>query len=252
MCVVDPVGGKYGFGNHIRLARAVYKSEAIAGLRDRDFDDEDTSITNAPREWHVEGGALWLGWYWERNSIENYLIDPVVVERALGAKAPPASDYRSALQTSAESLADYTAARLALSRSRLRFSPLENSWGQERGHDRHRLPDKRAEVDCRAAIHEIVSRHQAGQIIHAPEVVTRFESALPSCRPGGIRFQNFHVHFSGKDLLYGMEAALAQLGFASLGEFRERILKGIEGSTDNVWTWLPEWSRLRELVRLHP
>ncbi|MBI4769669.1 MAG: hypothetical protein HY784_04470 [Chloroflexi bacterium] len=247
-CVVDSSGSKYGLGQRILLARQ-FRTGTIAGLRDRDFDDEDEQITHAPREWRVESGRVWLGWYWERHAIENYLVDPVVVARALGPQAPPEADYRAALQASAISIADYTAARLALSRSRPRFAPIPNAWGPERGPDRHPFPLDRDEARCRAAIREIVSQHQVTQSVQDTGVLRRFETFLPTCRPGGVRFQNNLTHFSGKDLLFGMEATLAQMGFPTPGDFRERILKGIENSLQNAWTWLPEWNRLRDLVR---
>jgi hypothetical protein len=30
--------------------------------------------------------------------------------------------------------------------------------------------------------------------------------------------------------------------------FRDSILKGIEETVEDVWTWLPEWNSLRELL----
>ena len=248
VCVVEPVGGKYGFGQRIRLAREI-KIGTVAGLRDRDFDDEDLTIHDKPREWRVEAGRVWLGWYWERNTIENYLIDPAIVARALGSKAPPVAGYQAALRSSAESIADYTAARFALSRSRLHFSPLDNAWGPERGSDHHPFPADRNEAECRRAIGDIVRQHQVEQTANEAEVMSKFDEFLPTCRPPGVRFRNFLTYFSGKDLLFGMETALIGFGFASPFEFRERVLKGLEYSPEDVWTWLPEWSRLRELVR---
>ena len=73
---------------------------------------------------------------------------------------------------------------------------------------------------------------------------------LPSCKTGGSRFQNqnFLTFFAGKDLLYGMRQELSRFGFESPVIFRDTILKGIEETADDVWSWLPEWDCLRELL----
>lgn len=247
-CTVRPTGSKYGFGQKVRLSRDITSNSVIAGLRDRDFDEDETPPINSPREWWVENKTIRLGWYWERKEIENYLIDSIIVQKALGIRAPEDALYKDALQESAVSIADYAAARTALATSRVRFSPLPSSWGPERGSDRHKFPDQREEVNCRNAISTIIKQHEQTQTVLENDVLNRFNIFLPLCHPGGYRFQDFLTFFSGKDLLFGMQAALTRFGFTSPFEFRERILKGIENSTEDVWTWLPEWGRLRELI----
>jgi hypothetical protein len=247
ICLIEPMGGKYGLGEKIQFSRVIRTQTVVAGIRDRDFDDDDTIPTMIPRQWRVENGSLWLGWYWERTTIENYLIDPIVVERALAAKAPQPDDYQTALRASAASIADYTAARTALSCSRVRFAPLDNSWGPKHGGDKHRFPDDRHEDDCRVEISTIVNSY--AQRIPEADVLNRFDTLLPSCRPGGYRLQHFMTFFSGKDLLFGMQTALVGLGLGSPFAFRERIIKGIESSVEDVCTWLPEWQQLRDKMR---
>lgn len=251
-CMIEPAGEKYGLGQRVRLSRDTRPNSTVAGLRDRDFDKDDSVPTYSPREWRVEGGRVWIGWFWERVEVENYLIDPSVVQRALGNKAPEAGAYRSALLTSAEAVADYTAARTALSVSRVRFSPMDNAWGKEKGSDKHKFPDERGETDCRKGINEVVKEYARTQVVQEGAVLHEFDTLLPACRPNGQRFKHFIAFFSGKDLLYGMEDALTGLGFKSPFEFRERILKGIENSSEDVWTWLPEWTQLRKLVMTPP
>jgi hypothetical protein len=247
-CTVEPVGSKYGFGQKILLSRNARPDSTIAGLRDRDLVRDDSEPTSTLHEWRVESDTVWLGWYWERVEIENYLIDPVVVQHALGHRAPHAEEYRIALQASAETIADYTAARIALSISRVRFSPLDNSWGIERGSDRHKFPDQRGETDCRKGISQVVQQYVQVQVIQESDVLREFDALLPICRPNGNRFKHFLTFFSGKDLLCSMGDTLARFGFRSPFEFRERILSGIENSSEDVWTWIPEWSQLRKLV----
>lgn len=249
VCVVKPGGGKYGLGQMIRLAREASPNSVIAGLRDRDLEADDADPAKAPRPWQVENGTVWLGWYWERVEIENYLVDPEVVRRALRNRAPKAGAYRAALSAAAKSIADYTASRAALTRSRVRFSPLANNWGVARGRDQHRFPDERGEADCRRQIRLIVAQHEQAQAVQADDVLRRFDELLSACRPSGQRFQHFLTFFAGKDLLCAMETALARFGLGSPFEFRERVLKGLEESAEDPWTWLPEWQRLRDLAK---
>lgn len=132
-CVVRPIGSKQGLALRILGGKDVRPGSAIAGLRDRDFDDDDSLSTGNPRNWFIINAAkqISLGWYWERKEIENYLIDPKVVKRSLGDNAPPASDYRLALQQSADKIAVYTAARITLSLYlSSRPSPPDNTWGK--------------------------------------------------------------------------------------------------------------------------
>lgn len=244
--VIEPSGPKYGLGARIRAYREAIGDSIIAGIRDSDFDRDHIPPTGSLREWRVENDLVWLGWYWERVEIENYLIDPIVVEQALGASTLDMNTYRMALQASAESVVEYMAARMALSRSRIQFSPLPNHWGEAGGLKGHSFPTYRNEIACRSQISIIVADY--AQRIQEAEVLERFDAMLVYHRPGGSHFQHPEICFSGKDLLCGMRTALEGMGFASPGVFRERVLKGIETSSEDVWTWLPEWNELRNQI----
>jgi hypothetical protein len=75
---------------------------------------------------------------------------------------------------------------------------------------------------------------------------------LEECGEGGERFKHYLTFFACKDLLYMMRSELKKLGFKDSPQpacyvFREHIRRGIHSKTE-VWTWLPEWQRLRELI----
>jgi hypothetical protein len=171
-----------------------------------------------------------------------------VVSRSLGQKAPPLEDYQTALEKSARTIADYTAARTALSISRQRLSPFENYWGNKVGKN-HRFPDRLSDIDCRSGIQEILGQYEQAREIREDDVLERFDRLLPSCRIGGVRFQDFLTFFSGKDLLCGMSAALIGWGLGEPFVFQERIVKGIENSIEDIWSWLPEWEQFREMIQ---
>lgn len=247
-CQVRAAGSKYGFGQVVRAHKEAQPQSTIAGLRDRDFDDDDSIPIERPRCWLIEGDSLQIGWYWERVELENYLIDPQVVQYALRSRAPSLNNYRSVLHGSAESIAEYTAARTALSLCRRRLIPSPNAWGRERGSESHPFPDDRSEAACRQQISAVIRQYAETHIVRECEVLAHFDRLLQACRPGGRRYEHFLTFFSGKDILFGMEPALKDFGFDSAFGFRERILKGIESTQDEVWRWLPEWATLRQLV----
>ncbi len=252
ICTVRPAGSKYGLDRQILFIKQenLLPGSIVAALKDRDFDCDESLPLNSPRNWlaRVDDQDMQVGWSWERKEIENYLIDPEVVSHALGSKAPPINDYCSALEESASSISDYTAARISLSLSRQSLLPLKNSWGNVGG--QHPFPEHLAESDCRIGITEIIRNYKQIQIIQESDVLDLFEQLLPVCRVGGARFQNFLTFFSGKDLLCGMRSALTGWGLGEPFVFRERIIKGIENSTESVSSWLPEWNQLRQIVQI--
>ncbi|MEC4895156.1 MAG: hypothetical protein SAL07_20535 [Oscillatoria sp. PMC 1051.18] len=249
ICTVKPAGSKYGLDRQILFIKQenLLPSSVVAALKDRDFDLNESLPTHSPRNWLVKDNNqdIQIGWSWERKEIENYLIDPEVVSRALGSKAPPIENYRTALEESAKNIADYTAARIALSLSRQRLLPLNNCWGG----GKHPFPDRLAESDCRVGITDVVRQYEQAQIIREDDVLNSFEQLLSVCRVGGVRFQNFLTFFSGKDLLCGMRSALIGWGLGEPFVFRERIVKGIENSTEDISSWIPEWTQLRQVVQ---
>ncbi|MBP0020497.1 MAG: hypothetical protein J7647_23450 [Cyanobacteria bacterium SBLK] len=151
-----------------------------------------------------------LGWFWERKEIENYLLDPDVVSRALGSKAPPIEDYRAALEESARAIADYTAARISLSLTRQPLRPIKNCWGNTGG--QHPFPNSLTESDCRTGIAEIICQYEQARKIEVEDVLQNFEELLVTCRVGGHRFENFLTFFSGKDMFCAMRSALRGFG----------------------------------------
>ncbi len=251
ICTVRFAGSKIGLDRKILFVKQekLLPGSTVAALKDRDFDNDESTPTNTPRNWlaKVHDQNIQVGWSWERKEIENYLIDPEVVLHALGSKAPPIEDYRAALEESARTISDYTAARIALSLSSQRHSSLRNCWGNVGG--QHPFPDRLAESDCRAGITGIVCQYEQAQMVRKDDVLASFEQLLSECRAGGCRFQSFLTFFSGKDLLCGMRSALIGWGLGEPFVFRERIVKGIENSTENVSSWVPEWDQLRQIVQ---
>lgn len=126
-------------GNVINGGREGIGRQTIFGILDGDFPKEWNQPTGVPKRWMASDGVA-LGWRWERTEIENYVIDPTVVAKALGSAAPQPANYVAALEAARDRLMFYQAARAALSDRRRRFSPLSCSFGRERGREDHPLP----------------------------------------------------------------------------------------------------------------
>jgi hypothetical protein len=254
LCQVKQVGSKYGFKEKILISRELKPDTIIAGLRDRDFDDFDQNPSSpqfAPREWIARDNQnlIQIGWYWERKEIENYLIDPQIVIPVLGRNAPSLSEYQSILEQSAVRVSTYTAARIALSSSRVRLLPLSNYWGEERWRMTFPFGQIIDEESCILEIQRIRTEYQNNQIPEENDIIDRFKEIITYCEEGGFYFenQNYLTFFAGKDLLCAMEQDLDRLGLGTPANFKERILVGLKKLSD-VWQYLPEWQRLRQLI----
>ncbi len=247
-CTVKPMDGKYGMGNRILDRRKLLAAIGVFGLLDGDFLKDWQDPQGVPQVWAMDSDQIHLGWRWERKEIENYLLDPVVVAGALGAQAPDRVKYGRALDSARDAIAIYQAARIALSVSRIRFRVLPSSFGPAKGKDNHCFPDQLDEESCRKGIIQIVSSHQTGQSVQEGDVLNAFQTYLPECQPGGSRYQHYLSGFSGKDLFFAMDEWFKDNGFAHANLFREKVLVGIESTTDDVADWVPEWGALRQTI----
>lgn len=257
LCEVRPFGSKHGMGDRILARREVTerdkdkdkKNPTVYGLLDGDYAAWQEP-EQRPRSWNVNDGivSVHTGWRWERKEIENYLIDPAVVGRALG-RLP--EHYDKALETAASQIATYQAARVALTVNRPRSAPLENSFGKARGRGRHPMPEDLGRDRCLHEAKQLVHEWNSQRHIGEAALEQAFIAAETECSPDGVRGKHFMTSFAGKDLLWAMEDYLKSSGFDGPTVFLEQILTRLGDSTE-VWEWLPEWQALRQLVTALP
>ncbi|MCX6579102.1 MAG: hypothetical protein NT166_02840 [Candidatus Aminicenantes bacterium] len=243
-CQIRDSGGKYGMGERIKAWREVREKgnnrDICCGILDGDFSAEWKNPANEPRRWESDDKKIHFGWRWERKEIENYLIDPVVVEKALGKRSPQIDTYTQTLKVARDSIAIYQAARTALGTHRRRFNPLYSAFGKECGREKHPFPAALDEESCINGIRENIRKYGETQIINEKNVLHSFESFKSECLEGGQRFNNFLQAFSGKDLLWAMNDWLAANEFTGALAFREKVVSGVQQSTEDISTWLPE------------
>jgi hypothetical protein len=247
-CVIKPMGGKYGMGARIKARREIPGISDVFGVMDGDFRSDWHPPTDAPIRWETNDTREHLGWRWERKEIENYLIDPHVVCRVFPEENLDSRSYAAILLKARDRIADYQAARTALSASRLRFMDLPSSFGKTRGKEKHPFPDDFDEESCRICIAENIRNHTASQIVSETDVMARFTAYIAECRPDGVRYNCYLQAFAGKDLLWAMDEDLKKLGFPGAMTFREKILVAITECPEDIALWLPEWDALRREV----
>ncbi len=244
VATVTPEGSKQDLPHRYFWHRKQGSPSRIAVLRDRDFDHQPDQTTLLDRPLTLtanqkgSGTPFQIGWTWERVSIENYLIDPIVLEKIFGEKFPAAA-YRDALAKAVSGLRTYTAARIALSHTRIPRGALANKWAQHYA----ATPD-----DCRAKIEQLVREYSQQHTLDAPAAIARFDALIPTCEPGGDRGALPLVYFSGEDLLAAMQPSLGKLKLEKGNALIEEVATRINESQDDVWTWLPEWQALRRIV----
>lgn len=247
LCEVKPEGGKYGMGQKI-IAKRDAIGNVVSGLLDGDFLESWVSPTGCPRNW-TSGNGISFGWRWERKEVENYLIDPDIVAKALGPQAPNHSLYILALHQARDQIAYYQAARTSLSVNRKRFDDLPSCFGPERGKEKHLFPNQLCTTSCEEGIKKTVINHQNVQIVELDEVLTSYKNYIPEFIKNGTRHKEYLYAFAGKDLFWAMEVWFKQNNFHGAWAFREKVLIGIQQTTEDISSWVPEWEKLLQMIK---
>ena len=235
--LIEPSGGKDGLPNLVRGRRR--QDHHVCGLADGDFPRKPEAWTPpadaAPRAWIVQESML--GWMWRRKEVENYFIDPDVLQRALGWDAPKKTEYVARLSALLDALGHATAARIALTacaprKARLDTAvPLDTTKHQLEGHLRGRAQD-----------------YNDGARLDEVKLIDAFERHVPDCLPGG-RFRSRALDvFAGKDVFARMQNTA---GFPpelkSKPRLEESVLDALARDAA-PHDWLPEWAALRSAV----
>ncbi|WP_437937670.1 hypothetical protein [Sorangium sp. So ce341] len=238
---VEPSGGKDAFAGLIRGRRR--QTPGVCGLIDGDFPRDPGAWTEAtdpgPRRWTLRQGEkrLMLGWMWRRKEVENYLLDPDVLARALRWDPAAKSHYVAQLERVFDALGHVTAARIALTccaprRNRLETQVRLDATKQELAQE---LQDK-------------ADAYTEGARLDKDKLLQAFERHVPDCLSGGRFRQHALEVFAGKNILARIQHTP---GFHPIlkrkPELEERILNALEHDAE-PHSWLPEWAALRSAV----
>ncbi len=242
--LVEPRGPKHAL-RAIAREEQERTGEQVQYLRDRDFDFEPSGSGASPVRLDS-----W-GWCWARHEIENYLLDPAVVVRAIPEMEMHA--YVAALKSVARAVAPYQAARWAIGLARKALPPHYELTTSPEALNELELPEFAGDVDgYRQWLRE-----------HVGAFFDRVKAALEPERVDGSFLEKVAVFtdglvddeskvlvwFSGKDLLSGLKPWLQQIGVESPGTFRARLRDWVINHPAKALDVLPEWAALLRLLR---
>ncbi|XXY17575.1 hypothetical protein WME88_56040 [Sorangium sp. So ce216] len=178
-----------------------------------------------------------LGWTWRRKEVENYLLDPDVLARALRWDLATKSQYVAQLERVFDALGHVTAARIALTCCAPRRNRLKTEVRLEATKD-----ELGQELRARADAYTERARLDKDKLLEA------FQRHVPDCLSGGRFRQHALEVFAGKNILAkiqntsGFDARLKKQH-----ELEERVLDALEHDAE-PHLWLPEWAALRSAV----
>lgn len=240
-------GGKYGLPAAVR-----HRSSPIGGrrayLRDRDFDDDPPADRVRPRIHRCDGRVI-LGWAWCRHEIENYLLEPELVVRALGCDP---ADYLAALKNAAATLVSYEACRWAAGVTRRSLPPA------------YQLTTRPADFDDRdfELPSDLAADAMRGWLV---QHVGAFRArACPSLEPQVVLESMQHYQaklelalndaaeilawFPGKDLMTALAPWLAQRDLQA-HTCRNRLERWVREHPEQTLDILSEWRELAAALR---
>lgn len=223
---------------------------AVCYIRDRDFDFPPAGDLTRPTVDQATGAGP-LGWRWCRHSIENYLLEPALVNAAFQWPVPT---FRSQLVAAARLIRHYQAVRFTIGTIRGNLPPfreLPNCPVDVKGHE-FRLPADLSEPAiftwCRQTVAEFklliddcIEPLKVEQLIAqhsqylSDEVLSDADAVLRWC--------------SGKDLMMALAPWLAQQNCHNPGDFRLRLRNWASANPDFLVSLLPEWNNFRTLLR---
>jgi hypothetical protein len=223
-------------GANIIARRESIGRNEVFGILDGDFVGSWRAPVDRPVEWRGSDGTV-FGWRWERKEIENYLIDPTVVNLALNQSNSVVSiqGYQSWLCAARDRLPGYQAARAALAASRIRFRDLPSSFGKERGSERHPFPDSLDETSCRDGMRQVVAAHQQTQIVEVATFARKSCSVSSSRRTISAPGFPSGVSFNGRSIARESAACAANLPALNLFlKLASLIAVGRDGNRDAI------------------
>jgi hypothetical protein len=259
-CQVIAGGSSRGLRKRIDHARQFYETKSVFAIRDRDFPKKWTGASQFVLEWITpdhQGQMKHWGWIWPRREIENYLIDPIIVQKSLEVCVQQKifdvhlfnfEDYMVVLNSARDSIAVYQAARIALTQAgKPRY--LCTSFGHARGQYNYRFPQQPDRSSCEHEIKILFQNHDQS-LVTLKETLTEFHRIIDmECSRGKPRYQDYLYAFSGKDLLWAMEDWFAKTPFRSHAVFQETILTGIENANEDIALWCHEWKDLVNKIK---
>lgn len=222
---------------------------SAAYLRDRDFDFEPPEISDEVVVDSTFHNSV-LGWRWARHEIENYLLDPVIVERATGIDR---DDWSSVLVEVAYAIRWYQIARWTIGQARRELPPYYQLETRPPGLNELQLPaatDENASRRwCTNSIGEFSDRVNAALAAESAEenLTSRADQLSEELLSES---DAVLVWCSGKDLFAGLDhERLAQVSCQNAGELRAVLRDWIRENPEDTINCFSEWQNLISQMR---
>lgn len=225
----------------------------VCYIRDRDFDFFPPVNLTTPTIDNTTPGGNPLGWRWCRLEIENYLVEPVLVNASLGWPQPA---FEAELIASANAIRYYQAARWTIGQSRKVLPPAKDFPTKPAGITHNfQVPANLGQPACQNWVNTQASTYlssvdsimQAGVIAaelasHENRFTTNFCSNL----------SDILLWFSGKDLLAQMILWLRATHNIHPTDFCARVRDWIVANRAAALAILPEWTGFHAAVQSYP
>lgn len=248
--VVELVGGKGSIVPRARWERKDKDNHCVY-IRDRDFDYEPDVSVIGPIEHKKHNGSV-LGWHWNRHELENYMIDPAIVTKAVVVAR---EDYENALIEAGLSIIHYQAACWAVGKVRSKLPPSYKLETHPTGIDRDKfqLPTDCSEKRSREWLSEHVGefRTEILPLMEPTSLSDTFESRNAQfLEPEFMTVENILLWFSGKDLLAALGEWLNNNHRGNPGDFRKILRDWMMREPDRVLELLEEWKNLVAILKV--
>lgn len=219
---------------------------SAAYVRDRDFDFTPDEMASGP----IPMATGPLGWHWQRHEMENYLLDPQLVQQAFPAISSQA--YTAELIAAAKRIRFYEAARWTIGTARRALPPFREFPTRPEsvaGHD-FMIPDAVGEADCEQWVTMQVSSFRE-RTDAAMDTDGLARSLAQNTRLFDETFcthpERTMIWFSGKDLITALQPWLIVSLHRDAPGFRNSVRDWIMAHPDEALAVHAEW---RELARL--
>jgi len=221
-------------------------------LRDRDFDFDPPDDLTAPTvdaKVDAKDEKTPFGWRWCRHEIENYLLEPALVNAALGWSL---ADIGQGIIASAATIRAYEAARWTVGVARRSLPPAYELETRPEGLNEIALPAALGIEDVQRWAMETLRTHRERieKTTNSPIVQQHFDSFVERFNEKFMADPaNALLWFSGKDILAGMTGWLADRAIPNPGRFRSQLRDWVIENPDQTVGLFPEWQALITFLR---
>jgi len=245
--LIERKGSKDTLPTEVMYERSSKKRNDIYLLRDRDFDFDVSEGIFTPQPL-MKNGTL-LGWHWCRHEMENYLLEPELVCKAIPHLK--IEDYLEALTSTAEKIRFYVSARwtIGYAKRKTHIPPYYSLRTKPELRGEFSLPDNLEEEAVQlwmreeaSTFYEKINKVLSVSSLNEKYLYYKEYLSIEKCKDIPSVLHNF----PGKNLFAGLTTWLA-LYQLDPGKLKGYIINYVTKNPEEAVALIPEW---QELIRL--